>query len=207
MMPAPEGSWGMPPEVVAELPGYGADMEKNRAEARKIMEGLGYSATNPLEGQGGNAQHPALSRSRGDPHRPAEEDSHRRRARCHRHQRLVHQGARGDYMVGLNLTRAAVDDPDINFYENYACGSERNYTKYCNAEVEKLIDRQSRETDVAKRRCLVWEVEKTLASDVARPIVTQNIAGLCWQPHVKKFVLHHNSIYNNWRFDDSWLDK
>ena len=62
--------------------------------------------------------------------------------------------ARGEYTVGLNLTAAALDDPDVNFYENYACGSERNYTKYCNPDVEKLIDAQSRETDLAKRRKL-----------------------------------------------------
>ena len=43
--------------------------------------------------------------------------------------------------------------------------------------------------------------------DRSRPIITQNIAGLCWQPYVKNFVLHHNGIYNNWRFDDLWLDK
>jgi peptide/nickel transport system substrate-binding protein len=33
------------------------------------------------------------------------------------------------------------------------------------------------------------------------------VAGLCWQPYVKGFVLQHNSAYNNWRFDDVWLDK
>ena len=49
MMAGPEGLWGMPPEVVAELPGYDPDVENNRAEARKIMEGLGYSASNPLK--------------------------------------------------------------------------------------------------------------------------------------------------------------
>jgi peptide/nickel transport system substrate-binding protein len=42
---------------------------------------------------------------------------------------------------------------------------------------------------------------------VARPIIMQNVAGLCWQPHVKGFVLHHNGIFNNWRFDDLWLAK
>jgi ABC-type transport system substrate-binding protein len=40
-------------------------------------------------------------------------------------------------------------------YESYPCGSERNYTKYCNPEVEKLIDQQSRETDLQNRRKLV----------------------------------------------------
>ena len=40
-------------------------------------------------------------------------------------------------------------------YESYPCGSEPNYTKYCNPEVEKLIDQQSRETDLQNRRKLV----------------------------------------------------
>ena len=34
------------------------------------------------------------------------------------------------------------------YYENYACGAARNYTGYCNAEVDKLIDQQSIETDL-----------------------------------------------------------
>jgi hypothetical protein len=25
--------------------------------------------------------------------------------------------------------------------------------------------------------------------------------------YVKGFVLNHNSVFNNWRFDDLWLDK
>src|SRR6202140_5527661 len=42
MMPPPAGSWGMPPEVLQTLPGYGPDVQKNRAEARQIMQKLGY---------------------------------------------------------------------------------------------------------------------------------------------------------------------
>jgi ABC-type transport system substrate-binding protein len=44
--PGPEGSWGMPPEEVAKLPGYDTNVEQSRAEARKIMEALGYGAGN-----------------------------------------------------------------------------------------------------------------------------------------------------------------
>ena len=54
---------------------------------------------------------------------------------------------RKNYTVGLNLTGNALDDPDQNFYENYACGAEGNYNGYCNPEVDKLIDRQSAEAD------------------------------------------------------------
>src|SRR5262249_20181321 len=42
MMARPDGAWGIAPEVLQTLPGYGLDVEKNRAEARKIMEKLGY---------------------------------------------------------------------------------------------------------------------------------------------------------------------
>src|SRR5205807_437311 len=42
MLPPPEGIWGMPPDMLARLPGYDPDVPKNRAEARRIMERLGY---------------------------------------------------------------------------------------------------------------------------------------------------------------------
>ena len=54
---------------------------------------------------------------------------------------------RKDFTVGLNVTETGVDDPDQQFYENYVCGSDRNYTGYCNPEVDKLVDRQSMEAD------------------------------------------------------------
>jgi peptide/nickel transport system substrate-binding protein len=207
MLAGPEGLWGMPPDVVAALPGYSADVAKSRAEARKIMESLGYGPGNPLKIKVGTRNIPLYR----DPAVLLIDQL----------KQIYVEGeldvidtsvwfakvARGEYTVGMNLTAAAIDDPDVALYESYACGSERNYTKYCNPEVEKLIDAQSRETDLAKRRKLVWDVEKKLAEDVARPIITQGVAGLCWQPYVKGFVLHHNSLYNNWRFDDVWLEK
>ena len=45
----PNGVWGMPPEVLETLPGYGADVAKNRAEAKKTMEKLGYGPDKRLE--------------------------------------------------------------------------------------------------------------------------------------------------------------
>src|SRR6202022_33520 len=49
MQPAPKGLWGMPPEILRALPGYDPDVQKNRAEARHIMEKLGYGPGNRLE--------------------------------------------------------------------------------------------------------------------------------------------------------------
>ena len=107
----------------------------------------------------------------------------------------------------MNNTGLGVDDPDVNLVENYMCKSERNYTQYCNPEVDQLIMAQSRELDFRKRRSLVWEIERKLIEDVARPIIYHGKAATCWHPHLKGVAVHHNSIYNNWRFEDAWLDR
>src|SRR5215471_16673574 len=49
LQPAPEGLWGMPLELLKELPGYDRDVQKNRAQARRIMERLGYGPGNRLK--------------------------------------------------------------------------------------------------------------------------------------------------------------
>jgi peptide/nickel transport system substrate-binding protein len=115
--------------------------------------------------------------------------------------------SRKDYKVGLNVTETAVDDPDPAFYENYVCGALRNYTGYCNPEVDKMVDRQSAESDIEKRRKLVWEIEKKLAEDDARPILFYPRVAHCWQPQLKGLTVMANSIYNGWRFEDLWLDR
>src|SRR5258708_38402062 len=49
MQPPPEGLWGMPPEILHALPGYGPDVQKNRSQARQIMQKLGYGPDNRLK--------------------------------------------------------------------------------------------------------------------------------------------------------------
>ena len=85
----------------------------------------------------------------------------------------------------MNVTGSGVDDPDQQFYENYACGSARNYSGYCNPEVDKMVDEQSIETDQEKRKKLVWEIDRKLQEDGARPIIFHTRNATCWQPHVK----------------------
>ena len=112
---------------------------------------------------------------------------------------------RKDYKIAMNITETAVDDPDVAFYENYVCSSPRNYTNYCNREVDKLIDRQSAEPNIEKRKKLVWEIERKLIEDDARPILFYNKAATCREPYVKGLTTMVNSIYNGNRFEDIWL--
>src|SRR6201987_1783329 len=112
---------------------------------------------------------------------------------------------RKDFTVGLNVSESAVDDPDQQFYENYVCTAERNYTGYCSPEVDRLVDQQSAESDKEKRKQLVWEIEKRLAQDGARPVIFYPRQATCRHPQVKGMTMMVNSIYNGYRYEDLWL--
>ena len=114
---------------------------------------------------------------------------------------------RKDFTVGLNVSESAVDDPDQQFYENFVCGAERNYTGYCSAEVDQLIDRQSSEPDASRRKQIVWGIERKLAEDAARPALFYPMSAACWQPYFKGHTMMVNGNYNGWRLEDAWLDR
>jgi peptide/nickel transport system substrate-binding protein len=69
-----------------------------------------------------------------------------------------------------------------------------------------LIDQQSMTADQEKRKRLVWEIERRLTEDDAKPLVYFNRGGICWDPKVKGLTVMVNSIYNGWRMEDVWLD-
>src|SRR5712671_1053412 len=206
LQPPPEGIWGMPKEMLQQLTGSGPDVQKNREEARALMRSLGYGPDNRLKVKV-SARNIAWYRDPAailidqlkeiwvDGELDAVETAN-----------WVPKLIRKDFAVALSLSGSAVDDPDTQFYENYSCGSSRNYTG-CNQEVDALIDRQSAETDPAKRKELVWQIERKLIEDAVRPIIFFMRQGTCWQPEVKGLTLMDNSIFNNWRMEDVWLDK
>jgi len=101
---------------------------------------------------------------------------------------------------------SGVDDPDQQFYENFVCGAVRNYTGYCNREVDKLIDQQSAESNVEKRKQLsggssgYWP--RRAPADHLLPARRNVRAGSC-----QSLTTMVNSIYNGYRMEDVWLDK
>jgi len=206
LQPPPEGIWGMPREMLEQLTGYGPDVKKNREEARALMRSLGYGPDNRLKVKVSARNIPwyrdpaailidQLKEIWVDGELDAIETAS-----------WVPKLIRKDFTVALSLSGSAVDDPDTQFYENYSCGSSRNYTG-CNQEVDALIDRQSAETDPAKRKELVWQIERKLIDDAVRPIIFFMRQGTCWQPEVKGLTLMENSIFNSWRMEDVWLDR
>jgi peptide/nickel transport system substrate-binding protein len=207
MMPPPAGSWGMPLEMLHTLPGYGPDVQKNRAEAREIMQKLGYGPDKRLSvtvTTRSSASYRDVAVLLIDQLKEIFIDGTLKAIDTTQWYPTV---MRKDYTVGITVSENGLDDPDQQFYENFVCGAERNYTGYCSPEVDKLIDRQSMEPDTEKRRKLVWEIERKLAEDGARPAIFYPVAGACWQPYFKGHTMMVNGNYNGWRFEDAWLDK
>ncbi|HWB49915.1 MAG TPA: ABC transporter substrate-binding protein [Stellaceae bacterium] len=207
MLPPPEGVWGMPADQLATLPGYDGDVARRRAEARKIMEDLGYGPDKRLTVSVTTRNIPGYR----DPTVILIDQL----------KEIYIDGQldavdtpvyfpkllRKDYTVGLTVTETALDDPDQMFFENYVCGAERNYTGYCNPEFDALVARQSAESDFAKRRDLVWQAERKLADDGVRPVIFYTRGATCRTPRVKGMTLMVNSLFNGWRMEDIWLDQ
>jgi peptide/nickel transport system substrate-binding protein len=206
MLPAPEGVWGMPPEMLKTLPGYDSDVAKNRAEARKITEGLGYGPDKRLAVKVSirnivPTRDPAVILI--DQLKEIYIDGELETVDTTQWYPKV---MRRDFSVGMVVSENGLDDPDQQFYENYVCGADRNYAGYCNPQLDELIDRQSMEPDRDKRRQLVWEIERRLAEDNVRPVIFYARQATCRQPRVKGMTQMVNSIYNGSRFEDLWID-
>jgi peptide/nickel transport system substrate-binding protein len=207
MQPPPDGVWGMPPEMLQTLAGYDPDVAKNRTEARGIMEKLGYGPDKRLAitvstRNTAGYRNPAVIAI--DQMKEIYIDGTLEPVET---ANWFHKVIRKDYTVGANVSETAVDDPDQMFYENYACGSDRNYTGYCDKRVDAMIDQQSAEADPQKRRQLVWEIERELARDASRPIIFFTRVATCWHPYVKGLTIMVNSVFNGFRFEDVWLDR
>jgi peptide/nickel transport system substrate-binding protein len=207
LLPPPDGVWGMPADLLHGLPGYGPDVARNREEGRAKMQKLGYGPDNRL----------ALKLSTRNV--PGYRDaavlgiSQLREVYVDAELDLVDTAnyfpriMRKDYKLAVEVSTGGLDDPDQKFYENYACGADRNLTGYCDPETDRLIDAQSMESDPDKRRGLAWEIERRLAADASRPILLYSRFASCMQPRVKGLVTMTNSRFNGWRMEDVWLER
>ena len=151
LQPSPEGLWGMPAELLQQLPGYDPDVQKNRAQARAIMEKLGYGPDNRLKIKVSTRQLPIFR----DPAvilidqlKEVYIDGELEIIETTSYYPKIR---RKDFTVGLNLQTSG-PDPDLILDLVYGCGSSVNWDGYCNPEVDKLIEQQSR----GAMYCCAW---------------------------------------------------
>ena len=205
LAPKPWGVWGLLDKDLGQLPGYGG-AAPGRAQARKLLAEAGFGASNPLKVELVTRAIAIYLDFAGfvvsDLKQVGVEATLKQIDTAQWHPMVT----RREFQIGANLTGLGVDDPDANFYENYACGSPRNYGDYCNEEVGRLIDQQSQEIDAQKRLTLVWQIQKKLEEDAARPTMGWRTDRFAHYPYVKNLLLNQVT-YNCCRLQEVWLDK
>jgi len=205
MAPKPYGAWGLLERDVAALPGYGKPAD-DKARARKLLAEIGYSPQSPLRVElvtrNISVYVTMASFVVNELKQVGIEATLKQIETAQWHP----MGTRGDFQIAANLTGIGPDDPDANFYENFACGSPRNYSFYCNEQVMTMIHQQSQELDGKKRLAMVQAIQKKLEEDAARPILNWRLDYFTVWPHVKNLI-PHQSMYNFGRMQDVWLDK
>jgi peptide/nickel transport system substrate-binding protein len=205
LAPKPWGVWGLLEKDLASLPGYGGAAE-GRATAKKLLAEAGFGPGNPLKLEVVTRAIAIYLDFSGfvisDLKQVGIEATLKQVDTAQWHPMVT----RREFHIGTNLTGLGVDDPDANFYENYACGSPRNYGDYCNEEVMRLIDQQSQEIDQKKRLALVWQLQKKLEDDAARPTMGWRTDRFAHYPYVKNLI-PNQVTYNCCRLQEVWLDK
>jgi peptide/nickel transport system substrate-binding protein len=206
LAPRPHGVWGLLDKDLLAQPGYGANPADEKAKARKLLGEVGFSPQSPLRVEmvtRAIAIYVDMASFVINELKQVGIEATLKQIETAQWHAMA---TRGDYHIGANLTGIGPDDPDANFYENYACGSPRNYTKYCNEQLAKMVDAQSQEIDAKKRLALVHEIQKRLEADAARPMLDWRLDYFVVWPHVKNLV-PHQSIYNFGRMQEVWRDR
>ena len=143
----------MTPDQLAELPGYGRDAEKSRAEARRLLAEAGVP----------DLKFKLINRTVNHPFTPAGVyvvDQFRRIGVTAEHQQLdVSQQkasiASGDFQVAIDAFCADSDDPKPLFLPYLSKErSPRNMTRNQNPEFDALYDKFSLATDEKTRAAL-----------------------------------------------------
>src|SRR6266581_5315963 len=128
MAPKPYGVFGLLDKDLLAQPGYGTDPAKEKDKARRLLAEAGVTKDKPLRVE-------MVTRAIAiyvdmasfvinELKQVGIEASLKQIETAQWHA----MATRGDYQIGANLTGLGVDDPDANLYENFACGSPRNYS-------------------------------------------------------------------------------
>jgi peptide/nickel transport system substrate-binding protein len=205
MMPPPFGSWGLPASELKNLAGY-RDPKRDREESRKLLAAAGYGPGKPLKLEMVTRTLPVYVDLASYVVDQLKQVGIEVTVKQLDTAQWFPSLARKEFLIAANLTAPGADDPDVMFYENFKCGTGRNYSDYCDEQADKMFDQQSQELDRAKRLKLVHEIQKKLEADVARPMLGWRKEYFVHWPYVKGLVAH-NSLYNWGRQQETWLDK
>ena len=201
----PGSEWAMAPAELETLPGFGRDIEKNRAEARKLLAEAGYPNGFKVVLKNRNVKLPYQDFAVfliGEwkkigievENRPLETAA------------WFSDGQdTGNFELIVAPTVEFSDDPD-QFLGRYATGSTQNWGRYSDPEVDDLFSRQARSLDPAERKKLITRMEKRVLENA------YFMPGLWWSRNLVQWTKMKNYVappnhYTNQKLQDVWLSE
>ncbi len=201
----PGTEWAMPEAELQKLPGFGTDIDKNRAEAKRLLAEAGYPNGLKVVLKNRNVKLPYQDfavfviqewRKIGveADHRPLETAA------------WFNDGQNtGNFEAIVAPGVEYMDDPD-QFLGRYVPGSTQNWGRFSDPRIDDLFARQARILDPHERKKLVKEIEK---------IVLENayyMPGLWWTRNVVHWAKVKNYVappnhYSNQKLQDVWLSE
>ncbi|MGH8725295.1 MAG: ABC transporter substrate-binding protein [Burkholderiales bacterium] len=201
----PGTPFATPPEELNKLAGYWTDIEKSRAEARRLLKEAGVP-----EG----FQFTFTNRGIPMPYEPLGVwlIDQWRRVGLNVKQEVIEAAAyfgvirKGDTQVHMDFQCGYIVEPDLDMYKFLSSDrNPANYGRYKDPILDALYDKQSRATNVEERKRIVRAFEKRLLDDEAHYLMT-----LQWHriiPHsakVKGWTVTPSHYLNN-TLDTVWL--
>jgi len=203
----PGTPFATPPEELNQLAGYWPDIEKSRAEARRLLKEAGVPD---------GFQFTFTNRGIPMPYEPLGVwlIDQWRKVGLNVKQEVIEAASfysvlrKGDAQVNMDFQCGYIVEPDLDLYKFLS--TERNpanYGYYQDPVLDDLYDRQSRATNVEERKKLIRQFEKRLLDDEAHYLMT-----LQWHriiPHsakVKGWTITPSHYLNN-TLDTVWLEQ
>jgi peptide/nickel transport system substrate-binding protein len=201
----PGTEWASSQTELEKFPGFGKDIEKNRAEAKRLLAEAGYPNGFKVVLKNRNVRVPYNDfgvfviqewRKIGveAEHRPLETAAW-----------FADGRDTGSFELIVSGTFNYMDDPDL-FLERYKTGDSNNWGRFSDPRIDDLFARQTRSLDPGERRKLVHEIEKLVLENA------YYIPGLWWRravvhwAKVKNYVAPPNH-YSNQKLQDVWLSE
>ena len=203
----PGTPFATPPAELERLAGYGRDIDKSRAEARRLLREAGVP-----DGFAFTFKNRAVPM----PYEPLGVwliDQWRRVGLTVRQEVLetakwVADNRGGDFEVSMDAQCGFMVEPDLDLYKFQSTGvSHNNYGRYTDRVLDELYARQSRAVDPEERKRLVREFEKRLLDEEAHYLYT-----LQWHrivPHsarVRGWTITPSHFLNQ-QLDAVWLSE
>ena len=164
----PGSFFAMPEEVLKTIPGHDfSDPEANKVRARQILADAGYGPGDLVVSIIHAPFYSDYIVTVIEDLQAIGIDASAGQAETARYYTAMSDG---DFNLAGHAGWIGGFDPDFILYEYFYTGSDRNYGRYSNPEVDRLIDLQSVTLDPEARRQLAWDVGEIILRDQVRTL-------------------------------------